>query len=149
MGNGVALEELSPDIVIGAVLEKSALDQSPKHRMLISGDLLSKKTWNRIDSVAELSDFSGFDLITCRPEGGITLIPDIPQVMAYFYRRACNLLSAGGILLAQLPGELSRASENDRSLIEGALTLRGIAIQFMPADHALNNIAAIKAVNYC
>jgi hypothetical protein len=145
MGSGVALEELSPDMVVGTILEKYALDQSPKDRILISGDLLSKKTWNQIDTVAKFANFSGFDLITCRPEGGIALIPDIPQVMRYFYQRACNLLNHGGILLAQLPGSLSRASESDRSLIENTLALQGMMIVFKPVDLSGNSIAAIKA----
>ncbi len=107
MGSGKAWETIESAKILAVSLSDKDTEPSAR-RYTIGGDVLSKTTWKRIHEWLKINKCSGFDIITCRPEGGIHTIPDEKALFAYLLKNLVEILNRnGGILLSQLPGSYS------------------------------------------
>lgn len=76
---------------------------------LATGNVLLIEPWKKIHSWLFQHNIDGFDLILCRPDGGLdpSYIPEIKGVYYSLINRAWNVLSPdNGVLLTQVPYHL-------------------------------------------
>ncbi|MDP2637585.1 MAG: hypothetical protein Q8P26_00795 [Candidatus Levybacteria bacterium] len=110
MGSGSAIEEIeNADYILGVELTNRNY-LSSKRRSIITGDIISKTTWKIIREWIDKESHGNrttFDLITCRPEGGIHTLPDNYSLFQFFFEQSLKLLGDHGVLITQLPGSLS------------------------------------------
>lgn len=100
---------------------------------IIQGDILRRSTWNEIRTFLERRGKRSFDLVVCRPCGGLDIIPYNLGVFNSLAGRVWNLLSSdNGIILSQLPQyyfSYEPEMRKDLSLVDVHLRGRGIFIQ--------------------
>lgn len=114
MGEGTAIRDLGGRISGGAFV--TLTDRRPAEKRVhdkehninpIIGDVFLRDTWRRIDQIVK--EFGGFDLIFCRPEGGLnTLLESIQPHMLVFEKLLQLLKEDGGMLLSQIPNAITR-----------------------------------------
>jgi len=134
MGSGSAWEDTSVDAILGVTL--SDKDYSIDRRTVLGGDVLSKKTWKRIRSYLNDKELEGFNIITCRPEGGIHTLPDNKDLFGYLLSEAVSLLHEGGVLLTQLPGSLSHETSRlvSQQLVEDIEAKMGVSVYYQSSQ---------------
>ncbi len=70
-------------------------------RGLLIGSVMSSKSWKRIEDYLRERQARGFDLITCRPEGGLRNIPENEGLYGAVLSRAYSRLAEEGIMVSQ------------------------------------------------
>ncbi|MDC0449187.1 hypothetical protein OAL67_01105 [bacterium] len=93
------------------------------NRHIVEGNVFSRRTVRSIERTMKEMGISGFDLITCRPDGPFrkhttekTIAEDEDSIAAYYavqLQRYATLLNEGGVMLIQVPQRESLYSRLD------------------------------------
>lgn len=126
MGEGSAIRDLEGVISGGAFVTLG--DHRPNWKIVhdrklgihpIIGDIFLRDTWHSINEVART--FGGFDLIFCRPEGGLhTCLESIQPHMLIFEKLFQQLKDDGGMLLSQIPDAVAEKVSITKWILEMA-----------------------------
>lgn len=141
MGSGSIFVDLPADNKLAVALHKRHYflidDQRvplPKGLDVIEGDVLSRSTWQRIMEWKEgHTSGNGFDLILCRPNGGLAYTTSNPDVLYFLIEQIYELLNReNGTLYTQLPRSKTneRISPEIREWLKLLETTEGIKIRF-------------------
>ncbi len=135
MGSGKALDEISNAKILAVTLANSDVNYS-KSRYVFGGDIVSKETWKRIKNWLVENNHEGFDLVTCRPEGGIHTLPDEKKLFAFLLMNITDLLKDDGILLTQLPGSYSRTTsmQDVAALVDEIKSKLGVSVRYQSSE---------------
>lgn len=108
MGEGQALRSLPIDGGLAVTLNdlrtsKKRSQDDQKNIELISGDILSKKTWSKVSLWLDSHHPEGFDIILCRPQKALWYFrPIFSQIEYYLFQQVWERLNNDGMFLTEI-----------------------------------------------